>query len=152
VEEFFHKGQHALFCEAGKNTMPVNLFPLNFAAMKPIRALIALFSIALLAFANWVTPALSAVHTVPTKEGIQHTWLAAAPGADLPDGINEQRYASGTGQGSGTSTKQIFSWAFLRPVFLNAPCVSGIHYYLLSRFIRLGFPTTDVIFPFHQFW
>jgi len=120
--------------------------------MKFVRALVVFFSIVLLAFANWANPAFSAVKTLPVNESIQRTWLAAATGADLPEGINEQRYTPGPGQGTKSPIKQFFSGAFVKPVLLNVPRVSGSNYYLLSKFIHLGFSTTDVIFPFHQFW
>lgn len=120
--------------------------------MKFFRAIAAYLSIALLALVSMVSYRPTSVVGYPAQHHEQSQLSQTAAG-DLPYCLAEQRYSSAAGQGAGFGGfKQHFDWAALRPTALNARSVSGIGYFLLTRFLLVGFSSTDMVFPFHQFW
>jgi hypothetical protein len=121
--------------------------------VKFFRAIAAYLSIALLTLVSMTSHRPAAVVAYPAQHHEQ-SQLSQTSAGDLPYCLTEQqRYSSATGQGAAFGGfKQHFDWAALKPIFLNARRITGIGYFLLTRFLLVGFSSTDVIFPFHQFW
>lgn len=122
--------------------------------MKIYRHIAAYLIILLLAFANMGAYLIGdAQLTPPSTHRHEQCQVVSASDAIPLYGLTEQRYSSGPGQSNGIpSFKHPFSWAAARTVFLNSPQVSGVGYFLLTKFLLIGFSTTDAIYPFHQFW
>jgi|GEM_PF-3074360 len=134
--------------------LPLPFFLRNFAPVKFLREIAAYLSIALLALAN-----MGAVHNVATQQDLapvpshDQSWLVPASDGIPLYCLTEQLQSAVSCQGNGSAGFKLpIFWAVAKPFFLNAPSVSGFHYFQLSRFLLIGFSTTDVIFPFHQFW
>lgn len=121
--------------------------------MKPIHKIAAYLSIALLAIANMGAYMGGSVQVVtPTNHHEQSQLTSASDGLPLYC-LTEQRYSAGAGQGNGApSFKYPIGWAAVKNFSLNARQVSGANYFILSKYLVRGFPSTDAIYPFHQFW
>ncbi|MCF8247422.1 MAG: hypothetical protein K9J37_20455 [Saprospiraceae bacterium] len=121
--------------------------------MKSIRKIAAYLGIALLAFANMGAYLGSGVQVTYTKAHNEQSQLASASDGLPLYCLTEQRYGTGVGQGNGApSLKQPLGWAGVKAVFLSAQQVTGANYFILSKYLLIGFSTTDAIYPFHQFW
>lgn len=133
--------------------MSILFFLPNFAPVKFFREIAAYLSIALLAFANMGAYMSGEAQSVPPTDHHKESRLTIAPDDAPLYCLTEQRYGSGAGQGSGIpSFKHYFGWAAANAAFSNARQASGANYFILSKYLLIGFPTTDAIYPFHQFW
>jgi hypothetical protein len=127
-------------------------FSHNFAPVRPIREITAYFSILLLALANMGSHSPAIAVSMPAPIGFEQTRLAATPSGKL-DYLRTQQFSAEPGNAHGATTvKQPVSLAFFKLETLNTQQVSGVGYFILTKFLLIGFPSTDVIFPFHQFW
>lgn len=70
-----------------------------------------------------------------------------------PDYLRTEQLSPDLGYCFGSSNfKQPVPCDFFKLPLLNRPAVSGTRYFSLTKFLCIGFSSTDVIFPFHQFW
>ncbi|MBI1226124.1 MAG: hypothetical protein GC192_12890 [Bacteroidetes bacterium] len=121
--------------------------------MKFSREIAAHLSILLLAFANISAYMSRSVRDAPLTVHHEQSQLRAADDALPIYCLTEQRYSAGAGQGNGVPNfKYPVGFAPVKNFSLNASLASGADYYLLSKYLLIGFPSTDVIYPFHQFW
>ncbi|MBK9016829.1 MAG: hypothetical protein IPM82_23735 [Saprospiraceae bacterium] len=121
--------------------------------MKFFREIAAYLSIALLALANMGAYVNGSVQIAPPTDLHQESRLTIATDGVPLYCLTDQRFSVGAGQGNSASTfKHPFVWAAMKTAFLNAQQISGVQYYHLSKYLLIGFETTDVIYPFHQFW
>lgn len=122
--------------------------------MKFFRKIVSYFGVALLAFANLGAYVNADGQVAAPKHDIAQTFSAAISSHhDTLFCLTEQKSGSSSFQNSGsiTSKHSVPKW-LARDKSFNAGNISKAIYYQISRHLLPEFTTTDIVFPFHQFW
>lgn len=122
--------------------------------MKIIGKISLYLGIVLLALINLGLQGVHDVHPPPAKGVNTEHWSGTVRSIhDIPFCQTEQKTSPSSQQVNGfVPVKQPAPVGFSRLAHLNDAAATAAKYFCQSRYLPISLKTTDVIFPFHQFW